>query len=789
MTARPLLLACCAALLLPACAHAQPAATLDARSPADELSLQQLFASYEFFGSYFRGGQWADQGPVLTFVEGDRETGATHLVQLDLRTDQRTRLIDGNDLQRADGSFVQIEEYQFSSDGRYALLFADSERVWRYNTKGVYYVFDTQTKALQPIADPALGLQMFAKFDPAGRRVAFVRERDLFVVDLAAMAETRLTSTGSPGGIINGTFDWVYEEEFGLRDGFQWSPDGQHIAFYQLDETATEEFTMYGTATLYPELTRFRYPKAGEVNAEIRIGVIDMMDDDHATRFFDTDTWFEGGDADDPSSAEYLASMGWTPMVDGGHKVWTIRMDRDQNDLDLLYMDPAAMTVERILEEDTDTYHEVETGFSDVEMGTVTYLEDGQHFLFRSDRDGYSHLYLYQNDGQLVQQVTRGAYDVTDFHGLDEAAGVAYVTTTAESPLQRHLYAVPLDGQTAPRKITAQPGWHSVNLSADRQYYIDAYSNSTTPTSWTLHQTADGQQIAVLEDNALLKAKIAALGLRAPEFFEVPAADSPSRPGGSTLLNAYILKPTHFDETKAYPLLVHTYGGPGSQEVTDRWGGTERLWHQWLAEEYGVLVAGVDNRGTGGRGRDFKEQTYKRLGPMEAEDQIAFAQHLGRMPWVDAGRVGIWGWSYGGYLTLLAMLTGDGPDTFHLGIAGAPVTNWRFYDTIYTERYLSTPQLNAAGYDDGSPLSYADRLRDSQHLLLIHGDADDNVHVQNTLRMATALQEAGKQFDLMIYPGLTHSAIGQRALHVRTLMTDYLLDGFGITEDGMATAE
>ena len=777
----------CAAVLACPPVLAQPAATLDARSPADDLSIEQLFGSYEFYGAYFRGGKWAAEGPVLTFVERDRESGATHLVELDLRTDERTRLIDGRDLARADGQLVQLEEYQFSADGRYALLFADSERVWRYNTKGVYYLFDTEQKTVQPIADPEAGLQMFAKFDPAGRRVAFVRERDLYVVDAETMAETRLTSTGSPGGVINGTFDWVYEEEFGLRDGFQWSPDGRHLAFYQLDESATKEFTMYGTQTLYPELTSFRYPKAGEVNSEIRIGVIEM-DEGYATRFFDTDTWFENPDAATEEVPEYLASMGWTPLIDGQHHVWTIRLDRDQNDLDLLYLDPAAMTVERILEEDTDTYHEVETGFSDVEMGTVTFLEDDEHFIFRSDRDGYAHLYLYQNDGTLVQQVTRGQYDVTDFHGLDEAAGVAYVTTTAESPMQRHLYAVDLDGDGSPRKITSQAGWHSVNVSSDRQYYIDAYSNATTPTAWTLHRTADGEQIAVLEDNARLKATIAALGLRGPEFFEVPAADSPSRPGGSTMLNAYILKPTDFDERRAYPLLVHTYAGPGSQEVVDRWGGTERLWHQWLAEEYGVLVAGVDNRGTGGRGRDFKEQTYRRLGPMEAEDQTAFAQHLGRQDWVDAERIGIWGWSYGGYVTLLAMLSGDGPDTFHLGISGAPVTNWRFYDTIYTERYLSTPQKNAAGYDEGAPLSFADRLQDDQHLLLIHGDADDNVHVQNTVAMAAALQDAGKQFDLMIYPGLTHSAIAQRAVHVRTLMTDYILDGFGIRE-GMAAAE
>jgi dipeptidyl-peptidase-4 len=747
---------------------------------ADDLTLESIFASPTFFGQSFQGGRWAESGPLVRYIERDDETEATDLVEYNLETDMRTVLIDGDDLAKPDGEgLIQIEDYAYSADRSRVLLYTDSERVWRLNTKGYYYVYDLESGAVTPIADRADGLQMFAKFNPAGDRVAFVRDRDLFVTDLSTGEETRLTDTGSPGGIINGTFDWVYEEEFGLRDGFRWSPDGRHIAFFQLDESATRDFQMTDFRTLYPEYVRFRYPKAGEVNSEIRIGVIDMQSGDHAIRFFDTDTWNEGGE-----ETEYLALMDWTPAIDGEHYVWMARMNRDQNDLDLLYGDPASMTTEVVLEETSDTWIDVETGFSDLDMGTITYLDDGERFVWRSDRDGYSHLYLYENDGRFVRQLTSGDWDVTSFHGIDEAAdgggiGAIYVTGTRESPLERHLYRVPFgtegtNGQGAePVKITERPGWHRVNTSADLRYYIDVYSNVTTPPVTSLH-TIDGDLVTVLEANEDLAATVAALDLAPVEFMTVPAADG-------TPLNAYLLKPRDFDASEEYPLLVHTYGGPGSQEVRNAWGGTERLWHYMLAEQHGILVAGVDNRGTGGRGKDFKGQVYKKLGVLEAEDQIAAAQWFGEKEWVDEDRMGIWGWSYGGYLALLAMLyengTVDGPETYDLGVAVAPVTTWRYYDTIYTERYLSTPQRNPEGYDLGSPVTYAENMTDEQDLLIVHGDFDDNVHVQNTVVMADALQAANKQFDMMIYPGRNHGIYGgSTRYHLFTMLTDFITE-------------
>ncbi|MEM6327506.1 MAG: S9 family peptidase [Bacteroidota bacterium] len=745
-----------------------PPASVDA---PEELTLQKLFASREFSGEGFRGGRWTESGPELLYVQADRTTGATSLVRLDLTTDEETTVIDGSDLDKVDGEgLIGIEDYVYSADGTKVLLYTDSERVWRLNTKGIYYVYDVASGEIMPVSDRAAGLQMFAKFDADASHVAFVRDRNLFVTDLSTGEETALTTDGGPGAIINGTFDWVYEEEFGLRDGFRWHPEGSLIAFYQLDESATRDFTMQDYRTLYPEQMSFRYPKAGETNSEIRVGVVDARTGE--TLFFDTDTWREGGD-----ETEYIAAMGWTPaLADGERDVWMLRLNRDQNHVDLLYADPASGAVRTILSETTDAYMEVENGFSDTETGTITYLADGEHFAWRSSRDGFAHIYLYRTDGTFVRQLTEGEWDVTDFHGIDEEEGALYVTTTAESSMERHLYRIPLTGG-APQKITEAAGWHSVDLSRDFDYFIDRYSNATTPSTTALYRTS-GDLVSVLVDNQALIDRLGAYDLPPAEFMTVPGADG-------TDLNAYLVKPRDFDPNREYGLLIHTYGGPGSQEVRNSWAGTERLWHHYLANRYGVLVAGVDNRGTGGRGYAFKTATQNRLGILEAEDQIAAAEHLSAMPFVDADRTGIWGWSYGGYLALLAMTYADGPETFEMGISIAPVTSWRQYDTIYTERYLSTPQKNPEGYDLGSPVTYADRLQDHQDLLIVHGDADDNVHPQNTYAMADALQREGKQFEMMIYPGRSHGIYEGRGtrLHLYTMMTEFIRDTLGTTDE------
>ncbi len=736
---------------------------------APEITLEDIYASATFQSRRFQGGQWADEGPIIRHIERQQDGEVTNLVEYNLETDARTVLIDESTLYAEDvDRQIAIEDYQYSADGTKVLIYTDSQQVWRYNTKGMYYIYDVEDETLTPLSDRDKGYQMFAKFSPDGEHVGFVRKRNLFVVNLNTMEETRLTSSGSDGAIINGTSDWVYEEEFGLRDGWSWSPDGDQIAFFQLDESETKAYTLTDLRQgQYPDMTKFRYPKAGEKNSEIHIGVIDISSGDR--RFFETTTWNAGGD-----SLEYIPRMGWTPEIDGEHAVWLFRLNRDQNHLDLIYGDPETMETQVVLEENAKSWIEVETGFSDLDVGKINYLEDGEHFVWISERDGYRHLYLYQNDGQFVRQISRGPWDVTDFHGIDEEQGYVYLTGTLESPLERHLYRVGLGAQSGgsetsadPVKITEAQGWHSVNMSSDTRYYIDTYSNAERPPVVRLH-ASDGERLQVLEPNQVLRERVKEYRLPVPEFTTVPAADG-------TELNAYIIKPNDFDPDKQYPLLMYAYGGPGSQTVMRSWGGSRYLWHAYLARTHDILVASVDNRGTGGRGKEFKSTTYRRLGRIEAEDQIVAAQHLRNLPYVDEERVGMWGWSYGGYLTLMSMMYQEGPKTFNLGAAVAPVTHWRLYDTIYTERYMSVPRNNERGYKKGSPIHYADRLQAHQNLLIVHGDMDDNVHFQNSVRMINALQEANKQFEFMMYPGRDHGIYGGLTrLHLFRMITDFI---------------
>ncbi len=747
-----------------------PAAAQSA-APKAQLTLEDIHANGTFASRGFQGGRWATEGPVVYFVQPDQAQNATHLVSYNLESGTQSTLIDGAALYAADvGRLIRIENYQYSNAGDKVLIYTDSERVWRLNTKGYYYVYDQNAETLTPIADREAGFQMFAKFSPDGQHVAFVRDRNLFLVNLDTMEETALTTNGATGGLINGTSDWVYEEEFGLRDGWSWSPDSRHLAFFQLDETNTREFAMTDLRGFYPEYERFRYPKAGETNSEIRVGVIDITSESRVPLFFDTQTWNAGGE-----EFEYIPQMGWTPEIDGTPYVWMFRMNRDQNDLDVLYGNPATGDLMTVLEETEDTWIEVETGFSDLDVGQLTYLEDGEHFAWISERDGYRHLYLYKNDGDFVRQLTHGDWDVTDFHGIDEQRGELYFTAAKETPLERHLYRAPFNNSSATdtpmtlEKITEQAGWHGINMSGDLSYYIDSYSSATSPPVVSLYK-ADGSFVKLLENNERLHNTLAEYDLPAPEFFEVPGADG-------TMLNAWMIKPADFDPNEQYPMLMYVYGGPGSQTVRNQWGGTNYLWHQYLAQEEGVIVVSVDNRGTGARGKAFKSAQYKQMGVLEAQDQIAAAQHLGGMDFVDAGRIGIWGWSYGGFMTLNSLMQGDGPQTFKAGVSVAPVTHWKLYDTIYTERYMSTPQNNPEGYEAGSPLNYADRLQDHQKLLMVHGDFDDNVHFQNAVQMADALQAKNKQFEFMMYPGRNHGIYGGKTrIHLYSLMTNFVTE-------------
>jgi dipeptidyl-peptidase-4 len=664
--------------------------------------------------------QWADQGPYLTTTEAD-DSGRTSLYRVNAASGVRTLVIAGTDLVPPGGSTpVTIEDYHFSADGAKVLIFTNSVRVWRRNTKGTFYVWDLRAKKLQPVSVSA-GYQQFAKLSPDGRLVGFVRDNNLFVSDLATGAERQLTSDGS-ADVINGTSDWVYEEELDLRDAWRWSPDSRRIAFWRLDQSPIQPFYLLDMDSLHPALEPVRYPKAGERNSQVQIGVVDVTNG--AT------TWMDLG----PDKDIYVADAGFAGAP---AELWLTRLNRHQNQLDLLL---ASVTTgaSRVVMTDRDSAW--------VDAHTPTWIGGGKQFLFESERDGTDQLYLFNRDGSLVRRVTPGGWDVSGVYGVDERQRVVFFSGAIDNPMTRPILRVALDG-THLTRIATGPGVHSPEFSADHSLYVDTYSRAGVPPVETLRR-ADGALVRTIADDHVLIARVDSLGTRAPEFIQVTGADG-------TPLNAWIIKPPNFDPAKRYPLLLSVYGGPGSQTVIDAWGGQTYVWHQQLAQA-GYLVASVDNRGTGARGAKFKKATYLHLGTLESDDQIAAARWFGRQTYVDPARIGIWGWSYGGYMSSLSMFRGDG--VFAAALAVAPVTDWRFYDTIYTERYMRTPQENPRGYTDGAPLTYADRLKGK--FLLVHGTGDDNVHFQNSVRLVQALEAANKQFEFRIYPNKTHSITG-----------------------------
>lgn len=701
----------------------------------EELTVERIFASSELAPRGIPVTRWMPDGRRFSYL-APGSGGGTDLVAEDVRTGRRELLVDGSALvPGGERGPIDIEGYEWFPDGDRLLIYTRSVRVWRDNTKGVYFVYDLRSGTLQPVST-AFGYQMFAKHSPDGTRVGFVRDNDMYVTDLATGDERRLTADGSDL-IVNGTFDWVYEEELGLQDGWRWSPDGTRIAFWQLDQTPIKTFHLIDDLELYSRPVPLPYPKAGDPNSVARVGVVELATGEI--------TWIDTGDNPDV----YLARMDWAASSD---EVVIQRLNRRQNRIDVLMADVNTGASRVILTEESDTWVDVDAD--------VRWLEGGREFLWTSERDGFNHVYLYDRDGTVVRRLTPDPWDVTGIAGIDDANRL-YFTGAGEGPLERHFYRVSLRGEPVER-VSSGAGTHAVSMAPGGGFYIDTHTRVHQPPVFTL-RTGDGAEVRTLEDNAALNAKLDGLGLRGPEFFSFVS------PAGVEL-NGWILKPADFDPARRYPVVMYVYGGPGSQTGQDAWGGTRYLWHQLLAGK-GFVVATVDNRGTGARGRDFKNVTYLDLGNHESQDQIAAAGHLASLPWVDPSRIAIWGWSYGGYMTLMSMMRGG--DLFAAGISVAPVTSWRFYDTIYTERFMRTPRENPGGYDRGAPLNNVDGL--TGDLLLVHGTGDDNVHFQNSVQLVDRLQSAGKQFRFMLYPNKTHSIAGEDTrVHLYTMMTDFL---------------
>ena len=714
MHARPLRRLC---LVVVAVLHPAPLVAQGVQAPA--LTVHSIWGTREF-ASDLVSLTWMKDGTAYTTTQTD-SAGHTDLYRVDALSGKTQLLLRGTELVPPGAQQpIAIEEYRFSTDGMKLLIFTNSARVWRQNTKGTYYVWDFTAKRLIPVSAKP-GYQMFAKFSPDGRMVAFVRANNIYMTDLATGGETALTADGGDS-VINGTSDWVYEEELDLRDAFRWSPDGGRIAFWRFDQTAIPTFYLLDADSLYPQLVPVRYPKAGMPNSEVKIGVVDV-----GTR---QTTWVDlGGDKD-----IYVAAM---DFAGSSNEIWLTRLNRHQDRLDLLLAD-AQRGASRVIMTDRDSAW--------VDANQPRWINGGKQFLFVSERDGYDQVYLFNRDGSLLRRVTPGGWDVLQVYGVDEKKQVLYCGGAIDGPLGRPLVRIGLDGKGLAR-ISTEPGTHGIEFDPTFQLYADTYSRSGIPPVQTLRR-ADGRLVRTLADNAALAAKVTALGLVRPEFITLKTPDGVE-------LNAWIIKPKGFDPSRRYPLLMNVYGGPGSQTVTDSWGGANYLWHQMLARD-GYLVASVDNRGTGGRGARFMKLTYLHLGRYESADQIASARWFAAQPYVDPDRIGIWGWSYGGYMSSLSMFRGGG--VFKAALAVAPVTDWRFYDTIYTERYMRTPQENPAGYGEGAPLAYADSLKG--HFLLVHGTGDDNVHFQNSVRLVERLEAANRQFDMRIYPNKTHAIAG-----------------------------
>lgn len=702
-----------------------------------ELTVEAVIASAELRPDGLPNLRWTPDGRRFTYLERSQD-GATDLVSVNPATGGRELVVDGSRLV-APGEIdpLQIEGYQWSPDGSDLLVYTRSVRVWRANTKGVYFVLELASGTLRPLST-AFGYQQFAKFSPDGSSVGFVRDNDLFVVDLESMRERRLTSDGSDL-IVNGTFDWVYEEELGLQDGWRWSPDGQRIAFWRLDQTPIKDFFMIDDLTLYSTPVPIPYPKAGEANSTVEVGVLDLASGGT--------TWMDLGDNPDT----YIARMDWARSPS---ELLVQRLNRHQNRLDVMVADASTGTSRVLFTEESETWVDVDDD--------LTWVDDDR-FLWTSDRDGFMHVYLYDRSGEVVNQVTSGAWDVTALNGVSADRAFVYVTAAKDGPLGRQLYRASVDGGQLDQ-ITSGEGTHQSNMSPGGHFFIDAHSRFGVPPTYTLRD-GEGGEVNALIDNAGLNARLAERRLGTTEFFTFTTSDGVD-------LNGWMIKPPDFDPSRRYPVLMYVYGGPGSQTAADSWGGTRYLWHQLVAQK-GYVVASVDGRGTGARGRDFKKMTYLNLGRVETNDQVEAARHLGGLPFVDESRIAIWGWSYGGYMTLNALTRGEG--IFAAGISVAPVTHWKFYDTIYTERFMRTPRENGEGYDAYAPLHNAADLEGE--LLLVHGTGDDNVHFQNSVQMVQALQEAGKQFDFMLYPNKTHSIGGLNTqLHLWTMMTDWLTD-------------
>jgi dipeptidyl-peptidase-4 len=634
--------------------------------------------------------------------------------------------------------------YAFSNDEKKILLTTDRVAIYRRSFTANYFVYDIEKEQLIAVSEK--GPQQLATFSPDGNKIAFVRKNNLFIIDLASKEEKQITADGEFNKIINGVPDWVYEEEFEYNKAFDWSPDGKYIAFCRFDESAVKMFSMtvykglkpeIKQNALYPENRQWKYPKAGDDNSVLTVNIYDVS----TGKTIPADI---GAEKD-----QYIPRIKWT-NVPG--KLCIYRLNRLQNKMELLLADASSGNSEVFYTEENKYY------FDEKYFDDISFLKKNDRFMLLSEKDGFTHVYIYDLKGKLINQVTKGNWDVTKLIGFDEKNDWVYYQSVEESAIRKSVYAIHSDGK-GKHKLSTQTGNNDAEFSSGFQYYINSFSSASSPAIITLNK-ANGKQIRVLEENTALKDLLKQYKFNYKEFFRFTTSENVS-------LNGWMIKPPDFDPNKKYPVFMTQYSGPGSQSVADDWS----IGWDYLLAQNGYVIICVDGRGTGCRGEEFRKMTYLQLGKFETLDQIETAKYMGKQSYVDASRIGIWGWSFGGFMAASCLT--KGADYFKMGIAVAPVTNWRYYDNIYTERFLRKPQDNPSGYDDNSPINFADKLKGK--LLIVHGTADDNVHFQNTTEFAEALVQANKQFDMHVYTNRNHGIRGgNTSYHLYTLLYNYI---------------
>ena len=684
------------------------------------ISVEDIFTQKIFTAKSSSGFKAMKNGIHYTDILSD--SSGKSLVKYDLKSGTKISVIVKDNEVLLSGRPIDISNYTFSPDESKIVFKTNSVDIYRRSSKADNYVYDIKSKQLTQLSVD--GKQMFATVSPKGNKVAFVRDNNLFIKDLDLNKEVKVTIDGKMNEIKNGWADWVYEEEFSKADFFEWNADGTKLAYVKFDESKVKEFSFDTyTNNLYPDKVTFKYPKAGENNSIVSVHIYEL----NTSLNFKVDI---GSETD-----IYIPRIKWT---NDANILSIQRLNRLQNKLELLYANGITGASKVILTEEAKTYVDIKED--------VIFLPNNKGFIWTSENDNYNHLYYYNNSGKLVNQITKGNWDVISFYGYDEKTNLLFFQSTEQGTINRDLYSIKLDGKS---KLRLSPfnGTTDAEFSAGLKFYVSTFSDANTPAVYELH-SFDGKLIKILENNTELKKLMTDYKLSKKEFFTFKNADTIE-------LNGWMMKPRNFDSTKKYPVYMFAYNGPGSNKCNNAWEKSEFWWHSLLNQE-GYIVVCVDGRGTLGRGRKFKHSTYMQLGNLEVQDQIQANVFVGNLPYVDKKRIGFMGWSYGGYMA--ALLISKGADYFKAAIAVAPVTNWKFYDNIYTERFLRKPADNKSGYEDNSPINFTKKIKGN--FLLVHGSGDDNVHYQNSMELSRELVKNNIPFDFMTYPNKNHGISG-----------------------------